>query len=247
MKRFGISFLILGALLLTACAGGSETSAESNDLQAPQVSSDTENTVPQVADGSNQQAGGAVEMNDRPVNDQTKLVVGIFELEATDQAVTPEQAASLIPLWNSLLELSQSQDGTQEQMDASVEQIKAVLTAEQLATIEAMVIDQQIVTVFMQEQDIEMDGMQRGLGDGQSFPQGTPSTDQMNKPGQGNPSDAGTPGTGGPGGNAASQGTPAEDQSQPADGQGQQPGRMGGLNFASSALIEALLEMLESK
>ncbi len=113
-------------------------------------------------------------MDERPVDDQTKLIVGIIKLEGTDQTITSEQAANLISLWNSLLELTQSQeDVTQGQVDALVEQIKAVLSAEQLAAIEAMVIDQQTVLVFMQEHDIEMDGMQRGQGDGQSFPQGT--------------------------------------------------------------------------
>jgi hypothetical protein len=43
MKRFVINVLVVGALLLTACAGGSETSTEGNDLQVPQVSSATEN------------------------------------------------------------------------------------------------------------------------------------------------------------------------------------------------------------
>ncbi|NMB62171.1 MAG: hypothetical protein GYA18_07520 [Chloroflexi bacterium] len=247
MKRFVINVLVVGALLLTACAGGSETSTEGNDLQVPQVSSATENSIPQVADGSHQQTEAPVDMDERPVDDQTKLIVGIIKLEGTDQTITSEQAANLISLWNSLLELTQSQeDVTQGQVDALVEQIKAVLSAEQLAAIEAMVIDQQTVLVFMQEHDIEMDGMQRGQGDGQSFPQGTPSTDQMNKPDQGNPADAGTPAAGAPGGNAP-RGTPAADQGQPGDGQRQQPGRMGGLSFVSSALIETLLALLESK
>lgn len=228
MKRFVINVLVVGALLLTACAGGSETSTEGNDLQVPQVSSATENSIPQVADGSHQQTEAPVDMDERPVDDQTKLIVGIIKLEGTDQTITSEQAANLISLWNSLLELTQSQeDVTQGQVDALVEQIKAVLSAEQLAAIEAMVIDQQTVLVFMQEHDIEMDGMQRGQGDGQSFPQGTPAA-------------------GAPGGNAP-QGTPAADQGQPGDGQRQQPGRMGGLSFVSSALIETLLALLESK
>lgn len=241
-----ISILVLNALLLTACSDSSETSAAASDLQEPQVSSSSQDFVPQVEDGSNQQAAGLVDMSARPVNDQTELIVGIFGLEGTDQAISAEQATSLIPLWNSLLELSQSQDATQEEADVLVEQIKVVLTADQLAAVENMAIDQQAVITFMQEHNIEMGGMQRGQGEGQSFPLGTPSADQMGNPAPGTPPAAGTPGASVSGGNPQ-RGTLPADQGQPADGQGQQPGRMGGFNYASSALIEALLDLLESK
>lgn len=241
-----ISILVLSVWLFTACSGSGETTPAASDLQEPQVSSSSQDFVPQVEDGSNQQVAGPVDMSAQPVNDQTELIVGIFGMEGTDQAISAEQAASLIPLWNSLLELSQSQDATREEADVLVEQIKAVLTADQLAAIENMAIDQQAVITFMQEQNIEMSGMQRRQGEGQSFPQGTPSADQMGNPAPGTPPATGTPGVSAPGGNPQ-QGTLPADQGQPADGQGQQPGRMGGFNYASSALIEALLDLLESK
>ena len=215
MKRVIISIFAMSALLLSACAGSSETDAESTDLQEPQVSSVSDESVPQVASDSEQQTNPQVDMKDRLVNDQTELIVGIFGLEGTYLAITAEQATSLITLWNSLLELSQSQDAIrqdantqqedmdtlQEEADALVEQIKAVLTTEQLEAITNMAIDQETVNVFMQEQNITTGGgMQPGQGD-DSIQSGTPFADDKGTKDGGTPSVQGTPGAGGPGEN----------------------------------------------
>jgi hypothetical protein len=187
----------------------------------------------------------------RVVSDQEKLIIGIFELEGSDLAVTSEQATSLIQLWNSMLELTQrepQEPGTEtadaeqpaepenqsEEITTIFEEIQSVLSDEQLAAISALELDQDAIAAFMEEQGIEMGGgMQPGqgeAGEGQTPPEG------------GQPAE----GDGGPGGKGP-------EGEMPADGEGQMQsdermgGGRGGFQMVSSELVKALIELLESK
>ncbi|MBN1890408.1 MAG: hypothetical protein JW850_20610 [Thermoflexales bacterium] len=69
-----------------------------------------------------------------------QLSLGTLQLEGTDKAVTPEQAKTLLPLWQAL-------QGTAVQTDAEQKavygQIEAAMTAAQLQAIAAMKLSQQ--------------------------------------------------------------------------------------------------------
>ncbi len=267
MKKLVLSIFILTALLFSACGGKTTNEAESQDLAAPEVSTSSENSN-SSGEPRNPQSGDPAAMADREVSDLTRLLVGLFKLEGTDLVLSTEQAAALIPILNSYVELTQNQDvapqqqaGTpevsndamqeqqtanQEQQTALIEQIEAVLTTDQLNSITALELDQEAVMAFLEEQGLSFGGGQPGQGTDQVMPQGTPSTDQSGNV----PQVQGTPGSGngGPGGNPQDGSAPMDGQSTPGTGQGgDQGGRGGSSGSTSSVLIEALLQLLETK
>ncbi|MGA7195307.1 MAG: hypothetical protein WBW94_16945 [Anaerolineales bacterium] len=81
---------------------------------------------------------------------QAELIVGILKLEGTDQAVTADQASELLPLWEVMKVLADSDTSAQAEVDAAVGQIKKTLTPSQLQTITAMKLTEQDVAAFEQ-------------------------------------------------------------------------------------------------
>jgi hypothetical protein len=67
-----------------------------------------------------------------------QLSVGTLMLEETSQAVTAEQAQELLPLWQMLRALQQSDTAAQVEIEAVLRQIQAAMTPEQLAAIKGM-------------------------------------------------------------------------------------------------------------
>jgi len=80
---------------------------------------------------------------------EMQLLVGTFELENTDLAVTSDQAAQLLPLWEMLQSLSYSTTAATEEVDAVVNQIKNTMTTQQMNEITAMKLTQQDVMTVM--------------------------------------------------------------------------------------------------
>jgi hypothetical protein len=66
---------------------------------------------------------------------RSQLVLGTLKLDETDLAVTPAQAAELLPLWQASRNLARSGTGATEEVNAVLEQIQAAMTPEQLAAI----------------------------------------------------------------------------------------------------------------
>jgi hypothetical protein len=120
MKNKIVSIIILMALTLAACS----TASTANQ------STTTTNT--------------------RSFAGQAELIVGIFKLEGTDQAVTVKQASELLPLWEVMKVLANSSTSAQAEIDATVLQIKNALTPNQLQAIKAMNLTEQDVSVFEQ-------------------------------------------------------------------------------------------------
>jgi hypothetical protein len=91
------------------------------------------------------QAGGIGRVN--------ALALGTLKLEGTDDAVTPAQAAQLLPLWQIIQ--SGSLKG-QAETDAVLAQIEDTMTESQRAAIEAMALTGEDVGAWMREQGIEV-------------------------------------------------------------------------------------------
>jgi hypothetical protein len=87
-----------------------------------------------------------------------QLALGTMRLEGTEQAVTPEQAATLLPLWQAIQGGSLQSDA---EMNAVVSQIEATMTPEQVAAIAAMQLTQEDWQAWMQEQGVNI-----GAGEG---------------------------------------------------------------------------------
>ncbi len=96
---------------------------------------------------------GGVEGGPVCVNEMDLLALGILELEESDEAVTPEQASEMLPLWKMLV--SGGLRGDTE--SASVmKQIENTLTASQSTTITTMDLTSEDQRVWMAEQGLEM-------------------------------------------------------------------------------------------
>ncbi len=81
-------------------------------------------------------------------NLRNQLAYGIMELDGTTSAVTPEQAKTLIPLWQAVIALSGDSTTASEELTAVQDQIVTALTPEQLRSIAAMQITNNDLSVF---------------------------------------------------------------------------------------------------
>lgn len=129
MKKLTIILLTLFALTLTAC-GASDSAAPATVFQT----------------GS---AAGSL-------SGSTLLLLGTLKLDGTDQAITPQQAKDLLPLWQVYQEISASDSAAQTEVDALVKQIEETMTPEQITAITAMNLTQQDSFAIMQEMGIGM-------------------------------------------------------------------------------------------
>ncbi len=127
MKRIIFTVFLIMLLALTACSS----------------------TSSRMATGSATQAGSPAELSTA-----LKLLAGSFKLEGTGQAITPEQASELLPLWYVYEDISVSDTAAQEEKDALVNQIRDTMTAGQMSAIQAMNLTRRDVMTLMQEQGI---------------------------------------------------------------------------------------------
>jgi hypothetical protein len=119
MKRYTL-FSLVGILLilfLAACAGSS-----------------SEVSTTEAEGDADAQSGVDNEM-DIEITDVNQLIVGTMMLAETDHPVTPEQAQSLLPLWQLYQTMIGADTTASEELDAVIKQIQKVLTEEQLAEI----------------------------------------------------------------------------------------------------------------
>jgi hypothetical protein len=201
MNRFKmILWLGLSALLLAGCATRSEGAAQAGPAVQPPSALDTsyENAL--------------------PVRNQ--LALGTLRLEETDEPITDEQAAALLPLWQALRGTLGSGASAQAEIDALLQQIEGTLSASQLAAITGMELTQSDLQAWAQSQGLSS-GSGAGTGAGGGLPGG------------------GLPGGGLPGSGQSL--SPEERATRQAEREG------GGAGGTSRALIEAVIELVESK
>ena len=80
----------------------------------------------------------------------TRLALGTLKLEGTNLVVTKAEASELLTLWQAYQSLSNSDTTSQVELDALVEQIRGVMTSDQLQAIEAMKLTDQTVSEEVQ-------------------------------------------------------------------------------------------------
>ncbi len=173
----------------------------------------------------------------------TRLVIGTLKLDETEYAVTAEQAAELLPLWQVYQSLSASDTAAQEEIDALIEQIEETMTPEQDQAIAEMQLTQEDMFGIMQEQGITFGDRPEAGGGG---PQGGGDGGGFAPPGGGGftPPQGGAPGGGGfPGGGG--QGL-SPDQIATAQA-GREAGGGGRFNGVPAPLIEVLIQSLKDK
>jgi len=128
MKTFRpLILFVITASLLFACAPAAETTS------AAPTSIAGEYLTTEYTDAANL---------------RSQLAFGIMKLDGTPNAVTPEQAKTLIPFWQAVIALSGDSTTASEELTAVQDQIVATLTAEQLQSIAAMHITNADLSVF---------------------------------------------------------------------------------------------------
>jgi len=190
-----------------------------------------------LSEGASTQATAPSDPAAAELPTETKLLLGTFKLEGTEQSVTAEQAAELLPLWQVYSGLLTSDTAAQAEIDALIEQIQDTMTPEQMKAINAMELTQQDVFAVMQEQGVGM-SQRSTTTSSDSSSSGAQSGGGMAPPDGGGGMPMGNPPDGGgdmPMGNAGGSGTTNSDAaSAPA------------MN-PSSMLIEALIELLQNR
>lgn len=174
MKRTMVVMVLLTLVLaLVGCGGGDAAAqASTQESDAPSSSKDgvlnsSEGDVLNSSEGdvlSSSKGGEAATLNEDyadALSVRSQLMLGTLELEGTDLAVTPEQAAELLPLWQVSRSLTRSGTGASEEVDAVLNQIQATMTAAQIEAIAAM----QITRADNQALSQEM-GLTTGTGEG---------------------------------------------------------------------------------
>ena len=84
----------------------------------------------------------------------SQLILGTFKLEGTGEAVTAEQAAELLPLWQVYASLNSSSTAAPAELQALVEQIQESMTSSQMQAISDMGLTQADILNVMVEQNI---------------------------------------------------------------------------------------------
>ena len=83
-----------------------------------------------------------------------QLALGTIQMEETENAVTVEQATTLLPLWQAL----QGGVTARAEVNAVLKQIEGTMTQEQLAAIAAMQLTREDLGAWMREQGLGMEG-----------------------------------------------------------------------------------------
>ena len=238
-------------LVLTAC-GASASSSQSNSTSGSSVSngnsSSSSTSTPMsstpggttASNGSPSSSTSSVPMNATPTAGPSalQLVAGMLKLVGTSNAVTSQEAAQLLPLWQSLqqIESAMPQGGTRPQgtpgaqpnptMTALRQQVAAQITLiqnamppAQIQAIMAMNLTGQDIFTAFQQAGITMGGSGRG-----GF--GSSSGGTFTPPQGGTPPVAGTPG--------AFRGS-----------FGQGGGRMGMGNFLPPSVVTGIIQFLQ--
>ena len=159
---------------------------------------------------------------------QTKLTLGVINLEDTDNAVTVEQAKELLPMFCVLQDLNESDTAAQEEIDGLVSQIQETMTADQTQAINDMTLSMKDVFAITQ------------AGSGGSSSSGATSTSSAGGGDMGGPPDmgGGMPGGGMPDGMTSTGTTAASNETS----------AMPAMNTsAPSALFDAVIEILQKK
>jgi hypothetical protein len=143
MKHWTILLsLVLTTAALTACGGAQAT--KTDEGAAAGYESDTL--------GTNYE--GALDVS-------AQLALGSLQLEETGHAVTPEQAKTLLPLWQAL----QGGVTAEDEINAVLRGIEGAMTEKQLATIADMQLTQEDMQAWMEEQRPDVGGGFPGAGD----------------------------------------------------------------------------------
>lgn len=216
MKKLTLTLSIILILTLSACGSASNSANPASGPQGDFATGDLSATA--------------------------QLIIGTFKLEETENVVTAEQATELLPLWQTMQVLSESDTAADQETEALIAQIQKTMTPEQMQAITDMNLTRADMMSVMQEQGMAM-GSGPATGQDSTSQDGNSSSNsgQGFRPGGGMPppDERGFPG-GGPGGGGSGL-TP----DQIATAQASRQASSG--SSVPPMLINALIEYLQEK
>jgi hypothetical protein len=139
--------LILLMIVLSACSGENATAAVDSTDAATEEGTDSAETTPGT--------GQSGEMDD-----SNQLILGTLMLDGTDNAVTQDQAEEMLPLWQLYQAMSTEDTTASEELEAILNQIEGLFTAEQLAAMEEL--DYSDPTQMMEQLGLELGDSEDG-------------------------------------------------------------------------------------
>ena len=207
----------------TAADADSLTTLEEIRSGDTTVDSEVVNTPGDVQSGN---TGNIAQLNEGyadalPV--QTQLALGTMLLEDGHLAISGDQAAALLPMWQAVQILTASGTAADAEITAVFNQIQASMTTEQISAIADMQLTQEVMRSLVQEGTIAID-----VGDVKRGSTEAASSDARS---------GGPPG--GVGGALGGQADPARQGTRQAEG--------GGNNLLNQAVTSAVVQMLELK
>jgi hypothetical protein len=219
MKRMIVPLSLVLAIGLLAGCGGGQTAAPSGGEQAAAPSGvesgEVEATAPSGGNAGEPPPGFEAFWQ---IN---QLAMGTLYLQGTEDAVTPEQAEVLLPLWQALQSLQAGGAADQAEVDELLAQIEAAMTPEQMDAL-----------TNLSQEDLQNWAQSQGMGFG---PGGGPG-----------------PGPGGTQGERPTPPSPEEIETLQAERGGGEPGTPGGpggpggFGAPGGAMLDAVIDMLES-
>ena len=220
MNKSSLLLLLIFTLIMTACSGNT------SDLAGP------------VSGAQGEPAAGELSA-------PMQVAIGTIKLDETDNAITAEQAAELLPLWQTLQVLYSSDTAANQEIDALATQIQEAMTDKQTQAITAMNLTRQDMFAIMQSQGMAFGGAQSG--NAQSGGSTNNSGGGFGPGGGGFPPGGGAPpdGGGGPGFFVEGQGSQAQ-QSTDSTENSNRPTTVDP-NRIPTPLLQAVIEYLKTK
>lgn len=135
MNKSTLILLLLFTFLMTACSGNAPT---------------------QSGPAANVQGGPAT----GELSASMQIALGTLKLDESENAVTAEQAVELLPLWQTLDVLYNSDTAATQEVDALITQIQETMTTDQRQAITALNLTRQDMMSIMQDQGMAMGSAQ---------------------------------------------------------------------------------------
>lgn len=144
-----LTLVLILSLALAACSATATGAPAVEEIQQPTaVSGDaTPTPTPYLATNLNTDYTDAASL-------RNQLAYGTLKLEGTEQAITPEQAKILLPLWQAIVALSGNETTAEEELTAVQNQITQALRPAQLEAIAVSQITNTDLNTFYAEHGI---------------------------------------------------------------------------------------------
>lgn len=232
-----ITIFTLLMLLVVSCSGESTNASVSNE-ELPAAEVITQNNTADDAQT------GTIGRNASGEFGSSQLIMGMFQLENTEYAISAEQAVQLVPLWKVYENMIASSTAAEAEREALLNQIAGEMTEEQIAFLDSGEVDAVEMQALMADLGIEIQNPGMGSnGNGEGLTDAQREEMQALRETMGD-------GEGGPGGGMGGGMGQDMDPEQLATLQAERAENGGGIRGGGqmdTLLLPALIEMLESK